>query len=85
MVHKGAEARLARTQPVLGLAQLGDVLQDAKLAHRPSQVVPRDVALAVDCPYGAVRTHHAIFQEERGPPRTSAAAAAWAAPARSSG
>ena len=36
MVHKGAEARLARAQLLLGLPQLGDVLHDAKLAQRPS-------------------------------------------------
>ena len=48
MIHKGAEARLARAQLLLGLSQLGDVLQDAKLAQRPPRIVPGDIALAVD-------------------------------------
>ena len=61
VIHKGAEARLARAQLLLGLPQLGDVLQDAKLAQRPPRVVPGHIALAVDGSHGAVGAHHPIF------------------------
>ena len=61
MVHKSAEARLARPQLLLGLPQLGDVLQDTKLPQRPSRVAPGHIALAVNGSHGAVRLHHPVL------------------------
>src|SRR3984893_3873669 len=61
VIHEGAEARLARTQLLLRLSQLRDVLQKAKLAQRPTRAVPGNIGLAVDHSQSAVRTHHPIF------------------------
>ena len=85
VVHQGAEARLARAQLPLRLPQLRDVLQNAKLAQRPPRVVPGDIALAVDYSQGAIRTHHPIFHVVAWTAARSAAAAASATLARSSG
>ena len=64
VIRKGAEARLARTELLLRLAQLRDVLQDAELAQRPTGVVPCHVALAADdahgCRQDAPRVLHVI-------------------------
>ena len=61
VVYKSTKARFAGAQLPLGLAQLGDVLQDAELAQGLFCLVPRHVALAVDDADGAVRTHHTIL------------------------
>ena len=55
------ESLLACAQLFLGLPQLRDVLQDAKLAQRPSRFVPRHVALAVDYSLGAIGADHPVF------------------------
>ena len=61
VIHEDAEAPLACAQLFLRLPQLRDVLQDAKLAQRPSRFVPRHVALAVDYSLGAVGADHPVF------------------------
>ena len=61
VIRKSAEARFARTDLLLRLAQLRDVLQDAELAQRPTGVVPCHVALAADSAHAAVGPRHAIF------------------------
>ena len=85
VIHEGAEARLARAQLLLRLPQLRDVLQDAKLAQGPSRSVPRYVALAVDYSLGAVGADHSVFDVIARTAARSAAAAASATLARSSG
>ena len=69
VVHHGAEARLARAQLALGLFQLRDVLQNAKLAQRSPRAVPGDIALAVDDSQGPIGTQHPIFHVVAWTPR----------------
>src|SRR5262245_14904299 len=61
VIHEGAKARLARAQFAPRLPQFRNVLQDAKLAQRPPQFVPRHVALAVNYPLRTVGTDDAVF------------------------
>src|ERR1700751_5261278 len=53
-LDEGAKARLAFAQLFLRPPQLRDVLENAKLAHRPFGIVPRHVALTVDYSLGAI-------------------------------
>ena len=56
-----AQSFLACAQLSLRPPQLGDVLQHAKLAQRPSGLVPRHVALAMDNSHIAVGADYPVF------------------------
>ena len=75
VVDKCAETRLARAQLALGLPQLRDVLQDAKLAQRAACLVPCNIALTMNHSDRTVRANDAIFDSYRGPPASAAAEA----------
>src|SRR5262245_4049540 len=60
-LDEGAKALLAFAQFLLRLAQLGDVLQNAKLAQRSPSIIPSDVTLAVNDSQRAIRANYIIF------------------------
>ena len=61
VVHERAEALLAGADLFLGVPQLRNVLQDPKLAQRPSRVVPCDLPLAMYNSHLAVGADYAVF------------------------